>query len=147
MIFIDTNIWCYYLDARLPEHEGVVEPVRKALREEAIGTNTVVAVELAHYLSRSLDGAGMREAMETFTSLGNLIIDELDRRLLDDSIDYLARYAASHGLGGRDSTIIASIMRLGATTLYTHDRSLGALATELGKELVDPVQGEPYPDV
>ena len=147
MIFIDTNIWCYYIDARLPEHLSVVEHVRKALREESIATNTVVAMELAHYLSRSLDGARVRETIHAFLNLRSLTIIDLDRHLLEEAVDYLARYAGSRGLGGRDSTIIASIVRLGVDTLFTHDRSLGALAEELGVRAVDPVQVQSNPGV
>lgn len=140
MIFIDTNVWCYYLDARLPEHLDVIPSIRKALTEETVALNTVVAMEIAHYLSRNMDGASMAETMRTLLNLRTLKIIDLDRRLLDESIGHLSAYFRSHGLGGRDATIIASILDHGVEALYTHDRGLVSICQELGINTVDPVR-------
>jgi len=139
MIFIDANIWCYYIDARLPEHHRVVPSVRKALTEDSVAINTVVAMELAHYLSRNMDGAATRETMRALLNLGTLKIIDFDKRLLNESIGYLSVYSGSHGLGGRDATIIASILGHGIGVLYTHERGLASLCQELGITIHDPV--------
>ncbi|MGD0405444.1 MAG: hypothetical protein ABSB10_02165 [Candidatus Bathyarchaeia archaeon] len=52
MIFIDSNMWCYYFDKRLPEHEQVRDIMRKTITSEDIVCNTLIILEVAHYLVR-----------------------------------------------------------------------------------------------
>ncbi len=53
MIFIDSNIWCYYFDKRLPEHKLVREPIRQLLlSSEELASNKAVVMEVAHYIVR-----------------------------------------------------------------------------------------------
>lgn len=137
MMFVDSNIWCYYLDSRLPEHVHVREPMRGVIRGGEVAINTVVVMEVAHYLTRSLAEAG--EKIESFVGLRNMRIVDLDRELMRASLEYLTRYAGSHGLGGRDSTILASMDRLGIDALLTHDRGLKAVAERLGIRVEDPI--------
>ena len=139
MIFIDSNIWCYYFDSRVSEHKRVIEPVREALREGAIFVNTVVIMEVAHYLSRYLSESDVREKINIFVNLRNLRILDFDRSLLDASVDLLARFAESHGLGGRDATIVASLIKHGINVLVTHDKSLGSLVETLAIKVQDPI--------
>ena len=139
MIFIDSNIWCYYFDSRVSEHKRVIEPVREALREGAIFVNTVVIMEVAHYLSRYLSESDVREKVNIFVNLRNLRILDFDRSLLDASVDLLARFAESHGLGGRDATIVASLIKHGINVLVTHDKSLGSLVETLAIKVQDPI--------
>ena len=143
-IFIDTNIWCYYFDARLPEHAPVSDVLRSTIKDETMVVNTVVVMEVAHYLTRSLEQDEAKSRADKFMSLRSLVILDFDRPLMRASIDFLTRYARSHGLGGRDSTIIASLMRHGIKTLMTHDESLGLIASKLGIETIDPVKLETW---
>ena len=140
MIFIDSNIWCYYFDARLPEHAQVSNSVRSAIRDSIIAVNTVVVMEVAHYITRNLDQDEARRRLDIFVNLRNLLIIDFDRSLMRASIDFLTRYSRAHGLGGRDSTIIASLMDRGIKTLMTHDLSLSLIASELEVETIDPVK-------
>jgi len=140
MIFIDTNIWCYYFDARLPEHAHASSPLRSAIKNETIVVNTVVVMEVAHYLTRNLEQDEARRRIDIFVNLRNLVILDFDRALMRASIDFLTRYSRVHGLGGRDSTIIASLIDRGIKTLMTHDISLSLIASELGLETIDPVK-------
>ena len=55
MTFIDTNIWSYYFDARLPEHKHVRDPLNNVLKNREVAINTVIVMEVAHYLPRNLD--------------------------------------------------------------------------------------------
>lgn len=139
MIFVDTNIWCYYFDARLPEHEHVKEPLRNILKSTDTAINTVIVMEVAHYLTRNLKEAEARERVESFINLRNMDIIDFDKALMTTALEYLTKYAESEGLGGRDSTILASLDLLKIETLFTHDQSLKALAQKLGIKIIDPI--------
>jgi predicted nucleic acid-binding protein len=47
LIFVDSNIWCYYFDRSTTEHDVVSERLEDAL-ESGVAINTVVAMEVAH---------------------------------------------------------------------------------------------------
>lgn len=139
MIFVDTNIWCYYFDARLPEHKHVKETLRNTLKSREVIINTVIVMEVSHYLTRNLDEAKAREKVRTFINLHNMKVVDFDKALMTLSLEYLTRYAKSDGLGGRDSTILASLEMLKIETLFTHDKDLEALAKKLGVKIIDPI--------
>ena len=139
MIFIDTNIWCYFFDARLPEHEHVRGTMREVLMKETVVVNTVIVMEVAHYLTRNLSEAEAKRKAGVFVNLRNMKILDFDRTLMGVAVDYLTTYARSDGLGGRDSTVIASLSKFGIESLLTHDRALGAFAEKLGFESIDPI--------
>lgn len=61
--------------------------------------NTVVAMEVAHYLIKSLGSEGKRK-MDVFLSYPMEIID-FDQYLARKSVEYLAKYSQT-GIGGRD---------------------------------------------
>ncbi len=61
MIFIDSNMWCYYFDKRLPEHEQVLDIMRKTLTSEEIVCNTLIVLEVAHYLVRHFSESAARK--------------------------------------------------------------------------------------
>ena len=66
LIFIDSNIWCYYFDQRLPEHQMVLEPIRQILKSsQEIVCNTIVVMEIAHYLVRHFRKENARSKIET----------------------------------------------------------------------------------
>jgi predicted nucleic acid-binding protein len=52
LIFIDSNIWCYYFDRSAQEHDLVSEKLERA-PEGVVAINTVVEMEVAHYLIKS----------------------------------------------------------------------------------------------
>lgn len=139
MIFVDANMWCYFFDARLPEHEHVKEVMREALMKETVVVNTVVVMEVAHYLTRNLGEVEAKRKAEVFVNLRNMKILDFDRGLMGVAVDFLTTYARSDGLGGRDSTVIASLSTFGIKSLLTHDRALGAFAEKLGFESIDPI--------
>ena len=66
MIFIDSNIWCYYFDMSAGEHEIVSKRLEEALKREVL-MNTVVVMEVAHYLIKNLGSEGERK-MDVFLS-------------------------------------------------------------------------------
>ncbi|RJS86736.1 type II toxin-antitoxin system VapC family toxin [Candidatus Bathyarchaeota archaeon] len=87
MIFVDANIWCYYFDRRLPEHEHVRELMRKIIKSEEIVCNTIVVMEVAHYLVRHFKGADARRKIGYFVNLRNMNIVDFDRSVMTEALE------------------------------------------------------------
>ncbi len=121
MAYIDSNIWCYYMDSRLPEHPQVKAPIRETLMKGQIYVNTVTVMEVAHYLTRNLNTTSAREKIKALLNLRALKILDFDRETMNASLVLLEKFGGSMGLGGRDSTIIASLLKNNVDTLFTHD--------------------------
>ena len=100
--------------------------------ESGVAINTVVAMEVAHYLIKSLGPEGKRK-MDIFFSYPMEIID-FDQYLARKSVEYMAMYSQV-GIGGRDATILASMEEHGIRKLMTHDRAFKRLDFI---EVVDP---------
>lgn len=122
ILIIDTNIWAYYFDQDSPEHRFVVGPVEKALQTEQIAINTIIIMELAHFLIKNLGPVGGGEKLGLFLRYP-LVISDFDYRSALDASEMLKRY--SHlGVGGRDATVLAMMSRAGAKKIMTHDAAL-----------------------
>ena len=122
ILIVDTNIWAYYLDQDSPEHESVVGPVERALRSEQIAINTIIIMELAHFLVKNLGPINGAEKLGLFLRFP-LVISNFDYKGALDSVEMLKRH--SHlGVGGRDATILALMSRAGIKKIMTHDDSL-----------------------
>jgi predicted nucleic acid-binding protein len=109
------------------------------LNSSEIFVNTFTVMEVAHYLTRSLDANIAREKIEAFLNLRSLRIIDFDKDTLNASLDLLSKYGSSKGLGGRDSTILASIIQSSIDTLLTHDNVLKNVAEIQGIRIIDPV--------
>jgi predicted nucleic acid-binding protein len=140
MFFIDANIWCYYFDARHPEHEPVRGFMRRALLGETLAVNTLIVMEVAHYLNRNLSRDEAKKKTDNLLTLENLRIHDFDRERLVESLDILNKYSRSHGLGGRDATIVSSVKSHGVEHLVTHDKALAEVARLESVNVVDPVE-------
>ena len=101
--------------------------------DDGVAINTVVAMEVAHYLIKSLGSEGKRK-MDVFLSYPMEMID-FDQYLARKSVEYLAKYSQT-GIGGRDATILASMEELGTRKLMTHDRAFKRLDFI---DVVDPI--------
>ena len=77
ILTIDTNIWASYFDKDSAEHKFVAGPVDKAIRAEQILTNTVIVMELSHFLVKNLGPVEGGEKINFFLSYP-LVIEELD---------------------------------------------------------------------
>ena len=132
LIFIDSNIWCYYFDRSAQEHDLVSEKLERAL-EGGVAINTVVEMEVAHYLIKSLGAQGKRK-MDVFLSFPMEVVD-FDQYLAKRSIELLAKFSQI-GIGGRDATILAAMEELGIKKLMTHDRAFKRIDSI---EVVDPI--------
>jgi predicted nucleic acid-binding protein len=96
-------------------------------------------MEIAHYLVRHFGEIDARKKIEHFVNLRNLKILNFDSKLMTESLDGLLNYGYSHGLGGRDSTIIASMNSNGIKTLMTHDDVFKRLSDKTHYNIIDPV--------
>ena len=134
ILIIDTNIWAYYLDRDSVEHESVIAEVEKALKSEQIAVNTVIIMELAHFLIKNLGPVDGGEKLGVFLRFP-LVISDFDYRNALDSVEMLKRY--SHlGVGGRDATILATMSAAGVKRIMTHDEALKKVDW---LQVVDPV--------
>jgi len=134
MLIIDSNIWAYYFDEDSPEHPFVVDDVEKALRSEGIAINTVIIIEVAHFLIKNLGPILGRNKLSTFLSFPFRIVD-LNYELTLKSLDLLAKY--SHlGIGGRDATILATAETLNINEIMTHDEAFKRIEW---LRIIDPV--------
>lgn len=135
MLIIDSCIWAYYFDKDAAEHPFVTEPVNKALRSERIVLNTVIIMEVAHFLIKNLGPIIGKSKLDVFLSFPFLVLN-FDYDLTLNAIEHLKNY--SHlGIGGRDATIIATMKSLGFNKIMTHDEAFKRVDW---LEIIDPVQ-------
>ena len=130
MIFIDSNMWCYYFDKRLPEHEAIRDMMRKTLTSEEIVCNTLIVLEVAHYLVRHFREPIARKKIEYFTNLSNLTIIDFDRQSMTQALERLLEHGYSDGLGGRDATVLATMKLKEVETIISHDEVFMRLSTK-----------------
>ncbi|MEM2864823.1 MAG: PIN domain-containing protein, partial [Candidatus Bathyarchaeia archaeon] len=91
MLIIDSNIWAYYFDRDALEHKFVVDMVEKALTTGEIAINTVIIVEVAHFLIKNLGALTGMEKVDLFLSFPFTVVD-LTYDLTLKAIEYLTRY-------------------------------------------------------
>ena len=119
-------------------------PVRDAMREiiksEQIACNTVIVMEVAHYLVRHFPEKVARKKIETFINLTNIDIADFNRQALNQTIETLLAYAYTEGLGGRDATVIASMKLQNIQKIVSHDDIFKRLANKLELEVIDPAR-------
>jgi predicted nucleic acid-binding protein len=140
LLFVDSNIWCYYFDARLPEHVCVRDAMREIIKAQEIACNTVIVMEVAHYLVRHFTEKIARKKIEAFVNLSSIDIADFNRQLLSETVETLLAYAYAEGLGGRDATVIASMKLQNIKKIVSHDDIFKRLANKLELEVIDPAQ-------
>ena len=140
MLFVDSNIWCYYFDQRLSEYTHVRGAMREIIKSEEIACNTVVAMEVAHYLVRHFTEETARKKIEYFINLSNMKILDFNRQALTETVENLVAYAYAEGLGGRDATIIAAMKLQNIKKIVSHDDVFRRLANKLDLEVIDPAR-------
>ena len=134
ILIIDTNIWAYYFDQDSPEHRSVVGPVEKALKSEQIAINTIIIIELAHFLIKNLGPVDGGEKLGLFLRFP-LVVSDFDYRSALDSAEMLKRYSHLGG-GGRDATVLALMNSARVRKIMTHDEALKKVDW---LEVTDPV--------
>ena len=128
-------MWCYFFDISSKEHESVSSYIEEILEKDSIAMNTLIIMELSHYLIKNLGPIKGKEKIEKLLEFPFIIIN-FDYDLTLSSIEMLSEY--SHiGIGGRDATILATMKKLKIKTLITHDQSFKKIDFI---KVVDPVR-------
>jgi len=138
MYCLDANIWVYYLDADLQEHQFVRSEVADLLRSEALFTTTVIQMEVIHYLSNQV--ANSESTVDRFLNLEGTAVAPLTTDDVRRANEILNAHQNT-GLGGRDATILAAAERRDVTELWTHDTDMKRVADDsLDIGVHDPVE-------
>ena len=143
MIFVDSNTWCYYFDQRLPEHEQVLEFMREIIKSEEIVCNTIIVMEVAHYIVRHFAEESARKKIDHFVNLRNMKIADFNRQIMTETIENLLEHGYTDGLGGRDATVIATMNSQNMKKIISYDSIFKRLADKLNLEVIDPIQTTP----
>lgn len=136
MIAVDSNIWIYYLDPTLPEHEKVRPALEAVISSEEILTTTIIWMEVAHYLFKvsSLPRGELSHRVRRLLRLSSMKMADFDADALSLALDVLEENYR-HGIGGRDAAILAAMKKNGVGKLLTHDKGF----VGLGVEVIDPI--------
>jgi len=144
MYCLDANVWVYFLDEGLPEHEAVVDSVSPILSDEPVFTTTVLQMEVVHYLTNQL--ADSERVVERFLSIENCTVADLTTEDVRTGAGLLAEYDEV-GIGGRDGTVLAAMDRYDVSRLWTHDSGLVEMGERLDwLDVTDPVSTADDPE-
>ena len=133
MILVDSNIWAYYFDATLPEHQKVIRPVETALKKYQAAVNATIVVETLHYLVKRLGPLEGKKKGSIFLNYG-MPLFAIDEEIVELTLTKLSEF--SHlGIGGRDATILATMSLEGIHNLMTHDQAFKRVPDI---EIIDP---------
>lgn len=134
IIFIDSNYWIYLLDKTCSEHEYVVEHFNTLYDTASLAINTVVMIEVMHYLVKRLGPTMAIEKWRLFSSI-DFIIGNLEFEQLDAIFDVFSKFSHT-GIGGRDATILSFMQDQYISKLCTHDQAFTKIADI---EIIDPI--------
>jgi predicted nucleic acid-binding protein len=134
MILIDSNIWAYYFDATLSEHQKVIKPLETALKKNQAAVNATIVVETLHYLVKRLGSLEGKTKGNIFLNYG-LPFYEIDEEVIELTLMKLSEFTHL-GIGGRDATILATMSLEGIHNLMTHDQAFKRVP-EI--DVIDPI--------
>ncbi len=119
---LDTNILCYALDPAIPENQRYKKIILDLSAEMKIGLNPTVLHEAYHVLvyDQKWDPTEARRRLAALLNHPHVEFYNQSRRISILALDLAVR----HGLGGRDSLILANLMANNVSVLYTHDKEL-----------------------
>jgi predicted nucleic acid-binding protein len=140
MIVVDSCVWDYYLDPTTKEHKFVKDELEGIIRTEEILTNTIIWVEVAHYLYKisRLPRETLEQKIKNFTRLSTMEVIDLNLNLFYHTLKILSEMQA-YPVGGRDATILAMMRRRGVRKIFTHDKGFKELAKHGILEVIDPI--------
>jgi predicted nucleic acid-binding protein len=134
MILIDSNIWAYYFDVTLPEHQKVIRPLETALKKNQAAVNATIVVETFHYLVKRLGPLEGKKKGSIFLNYG-MPLFEIDEEIIELTLMKLSEFTHL-GIGGRDASILATMSIEGIQNLMTHDQAFKRVPDI---EIIDPV--------
>ena len=83
IVFIDSNYWIYLLDKTCDEHEHVINHFNDLYDNSSLAINTIVMVEVMHYLVKRLGTTIAKQKWQLFSSIdfivGNLEFEEFKK--------------------------------------------------------------------
>lgn len=137
MYCLDANVWIYFFDATLPEHDAVFEEVAPVVRSKPIHSPTVLQMEVIHYLNNRLSDA--ERAIERFLDVEDVQRADLTGDDVTRATDFLREFDQV-GIGGRDATVLSAMERHDVRRLWTHDEALQRMGDRLDwLDVTDPV--------
>lgn len=137
---LDANVWIYYLDEDIAEHDVVVDRVGDVVRSKPLFLTTVLQLEVLHYVSNQRDDC--QDVLETFLTGRDVWVADLTPRDVERASELLGAHQEA-GIGGRDASVLATMERNDVTQLWTHDAALQRVGERIDwLDVVDPVEAE-----
>jgi predicted nucleic acid-binding protein len=121
-IGLDTNILCYALNNRYPEHEKVENLLLNLTQENLIALNPTVIHEAYHTLVYYSEWTPEETARRLTALLRHPFIEFYNQTQKTTLI--ALNLAVKHSLDGRDALIVANYISNKIPVLYTHDKQL-----------------------
>jgi predicted nucleic acid-binding protein len=137
LVFIDSNYWIYLFDKTCDEHNYIADNFKELYDTASFAINTVVMVEVMHYLVKRLGTTIAKEKWQLFSSL-DFIVGNLEFEQLDSIFEVLSKFSHT-GIGGRDATILSFMEDYNITKLCTHDKGFKKIPNI---EIIDPIPNE-----
>lgn len=134
VVFIDSNYWIYLFDKTCDEHAHVVDHFKGLYDSASLALNTVVMIEVMHYLVKRLGPTVAKEKWQVFSSI-DFVIGNLEFEQLDPIFEVLSKFSHT-GIGGRDATILSFMEEQNITKLCTHDKAFTKIPNI---EIIDPI--------
>lgn len=134
IIFVDSNYWIYLFDKTTDEHESIKEHFNNLYDEATLATNTIVMMEVMHYLVKRLGSEIAKEKWNLFSSI-DFIVGNLEFEDLDTIFSILCKYSHT-GIGGRDATILSFLEINKIQKICTHDNAFKKIPN---LEIIDPI--------
>jgi predicted nucleic acid-binding protein len=114
--------------------------MREIIKSEEIASNTIIVLEVAHYIVRHFTEKTARKKIDNFVNLKNMNISDFNRQIMTQTLENLTEHAYTHGLGGRDATVIATMKAQNIKKIVSHDNIFKRLSDKLKIEVIDPIQ-------
>ncbi|MHA1107330.1 MAG: hypothetical protein ACTSPN_16685 [Promethearchaeota archaeon] len=105
IVFIDSNYWIYLFDKTCNEHAYVVDHFKVLYVNDSLAINTIVMIEVMHYLVKRLGPTLAKEKWKVFSTI-DFIIGNLEFEHLDPIFMILSKFSHT-GISGRDATILS----------------------------------------
>ena len=119
LVFVDTNVFAYALDAADPIKQQRAQTVIRD-RRDAIVVSTQVLIELYAVCTRKL-GMDRPDAREAVESVAGFPVTDTDRALVLDAL----RLAERATLSVFDAAIVCAAQRAGCRAVLTEDLNAG----------------------
>ena len=141
MIALDSNVWIYTLDADLHEHTDVAPAVKRLLSSDTtLFVNSVIRLEVVHYLVKNLESEVGSTDAEKFLNLEGVIAESVTTKDVTRATEILTEYEPT-GIGGRDASLVATMEKADVSEIWTHDEGLKRVGDESDRlDVHDPVE-------